>query len=128
MPPLGEFEELVFPLLPAVALAMARPAGIALVLPVFTRAQLGGAARAGFALALALPIVPPASAALQDGLGGPAWFLVVSAKEAFAGVIIGVLFGMPIWAMQSAQARSRTCSGRQRQVRLVSRGQATRTQ
>ncbi len=93
--------EAIFPLVPALALAMARPAGIALLLPVFTRAQLGGPVRAAFALALALPGVAPAAAVLQDA-GGPVWFMLLSAKEAFAGALIGLLFGMPIWAVQSA--------------------------
>lgn len=95
-------EQVIFPLVPAAALAMARPAGIALLLPVFTRAQLGGPVRAAFALALALPGVQPAAAVLQDAAGGAAWFILLSAKEAFAGALLGLLFGMPIWAMQSA--------------------------
>ena len=92
----------ILPLVPATALAMARPAGIALLLPVFTRAQLGGPVRAAFALALALPGISPAAAVLAEGAGGPGWFILLSAKEAFAGALLGFLFGMPIWAVQSA--------------------------
>jgi len=95
-------QQAIFPLMPALALAMARPAGIALLLPVFTRAQLGGPVRAAFALALALPVVEPAAAALRDAAGGPVWFILLSAKEVFAGALLGLLFGMPIWAVQSA--------------------------
>ena len=94
-------QQLVLPFVPALALAMARPAGIALLLPVFTRAQLGGPVRAAFALALALPGVGPAAATLQEA-GGPGWFILLSAKEVFAGALIGLLFGLPIWAVQSA--------------------------
>ena len=92
----------IFPVVPALALAMARPAGIAIVLPVFTRAQLGGPIRAAFALAMALPCVPSASAALTDMAGGVGWLILLSAKEAFAGALLGFLFGMPVWAVQGA--------------------------
>lgn len=95
-------QQVIFPLVPALALAMARPAGIALLLPVFTRAQLGGPVRAAFVLALALPGVLPAAAMLRDAGGGAGWLIVLSAKEVFAGVLLGLLFGMPIWAVQSA--------------------------
>lgn len=81
---------------------MARPAGIALLLPVFTRAQLGGPVRAAFALALAVPGLEPAGLMLREQAGGPGWLILLSAKEAFAGALLGLLFGTPIWAVQGA--------------------------
>ena len=50
----------------AASLAMARPLGAAVVLPVFTRAQLGGPVRGCFALALSLPAVPGVARLLRE--------------------------------------------------------------
>ena len=83
-------------------LAMARPLGVAVVLPVFTRAQLGGIVRSCFAFALALPAVPGAMRGLHGASPDAVWMLLLGAKEAFAGAILGVLAGVPIWAVQGA--------------------------
>ena len=86
----------------ALSLALARPLGAAVTLPVFTRAQLGGPVRGCFAFALSLPAVPGVARLLRDHPSGPAWILLVGVKEAFAGAVLGVLIGVPIWAVQSA--------------------------
>lgn len=93
----------IFPLLVALAISMARPMGAALVLPVFTRAQLGGPVQAGFAMALALPAVPATMAALQ-GAGGVSGLQLglLGFKEVVAGAVLGLLFGLPVWAVQTA--------------------------
>lgn len=92
--------------LTGLVLAMARPFGIALILPVFTRAQMGAPLRAGFALALGLPALPVIVAALGQEAGGqglpqasldPLRIALLAAKEVFAGVLVGLPFGIPIW-------------------------------
>lgn len=102
--------DLVFaPLLTAV-LAMARPLGMTLVLPVFTRAQLGAPITAGFALALGLPAMPLARETLAAGSAqldtllppGALWFGAVALKEVVAGALLGLLFGIPIWIVMAA--------------------------
>lgn len=89
-------------LVAAAGLAMARPLGAAIVLPVFTRAQIGGPVRGCFAFALSLPAVPGAARTLGDAAPDAARLLLLGAKEAFAGVLLGVLVGLPIWAVQCA--------------------------
>ncbi len=86
----------------AIALGMARPMGLALVIPVFTRADVGTPIRAGFALALALPHLQPLTAALQAASPGMLRLGFLGVKEVLAGVLIGLLFGLPLWALQAA--------------------------
>lgn len=87
----------------AAALGMARPAGIVLILPVFTRAEMGTLIRLGLAFGLALPIlgysqqsVGPAEADVQV-----VRLVLVALKELFVGVLIGFVLGIPFWAIQS---------------------------
>lgn len=94
--------------LTGLVLAMARPFGIALILPVFTRAQLGGPLRAGFSLALGLPALPVIVAALaqdDDPPGGSVDSIriaLLAAKEVFAGLLLGLPFGIPVWIASAA--------------------------
>lgn len=81
---------------------MARVFGIAIILPVFTRAQIGNPVRAGFAIALILPILPIA----LESFEGPAQFSnlelsFIVAKELVIGVIMGLLLSFPFWAVQA---------------------------
>ena len=94
-------EDLINPAI-AVALSMARPLGLTLVIPVFTRINLGMPLQAGFAIAVALPQVRPVLMALRDLPAGSLRLGLVAGKEVFAGILIGLLFGLPIWALQSA--------------------------
>lgn len=96
----------IIALLQAAAFAMARPLGVALVLPVFTRAQLGGLVRGCTAFALSLPAVPGIAQALHDAAPDPVLgqlrLVLLGGKEMFVGVLLGILVGIPIWAVQSA--------------------------
>ena len=92
---------LVGPLM-AIGIGMARPMGLALVVPVFTRMDVGLPIRAGFAMALALPNFPPLLHMLQMNPPPTMRLAFLGAKEAVAGILLGLLFGLPIWAMQSA--------------------------
>ena len=90
------------PLVSSVAISMGRPAGSALVLPVFTRAQLGGPVRAAVALAIGLAAVPGINLELTATPVSLPFLALLGIKEVFVGLIIGVLLGLPIWAVQSA--------------------------
>ena len=101
-PEVGTLIGQLAPQLSAVAIAMGRPAGAALVLPVFTRAQLGGPMRAAVAFALGLAAVPGISAELASSPVPAALLVLLGTKEVFVGLLIGVLLGVPIWSVQSA--------------------------
>ncbi|MGI4793702.1 MAG: type III secretion system export apparatus subunit SctT [Janthinobacterium lividum] len=90
----------LMPWVSAAALAMGRPTGAALVLPVFTRAQLGGAARGALAFALGLAMMPALARALPATSLSSVSLLLLGAKELIIGLVIGVLVGVPIWSVQ----------------------------
>lgn len=87
----------------AAGLGAARPAGIMLVLPVFTRSQIGGLIRGCLAVAIELPYV----AYIADGLKAldPDTRLIritlLSLKEACVGLLIGALLSIPLWSIQA---------------------------
>lgn len=95
--------EILFGHVALMAVAMARPTAMILILPVFTRLGLTGLLRAGVAFALALPIAPLLAADLPDvlALGGGA-LLAILLKEMALGFLLGLVFGVPFWAAQSA--------------------------
>jgi type III secretion protein T len=86
-----------------VAVATARIMAMILVLPVFTRLGLTNLMRTGVAFALALPVMPLLAADLPGviGLGGGTLVAVIL-KEAALGFLLGLVFGVPFWAAQSA--------------------------
>lgn len=100
--PVSDLLRQAFPLLEAVALAAGRPAGAAIVLPVFSRAQLSNTVKATVALALAFPVVPPILEGLKAQSFTTSVLVLLEVKEVFIGVIIGMLMGLPIWSVQAA--------------------------
>jgi type III secretion protein T len=83
-------------------IAAMRTLGIALVFPVFTKAELGGVIRSGFALAMGLPVMWH----VTDSIGalGPhqnAQLVLIAMKELMVGGLIGFMFGVPFWAVQA---------------------------
>ncbi|KUM27480.1 translocation protein [Mesorhizobium loti] len=88
----------------AAGLAAARAVGIMLILPVFTRSQIGGLIRACLAVAFGLPCLAP----IRDGLqllDTDTRFIQVTLlglKEIFVGLLLGILLGIPIWSLQAA--------------------------
>lgn len=92
----------LMPLLSATALAMGRPAGAAIVLPIFTRAQLGGPVRAAVAFSLGLAAIPAIDRQLVAHPVAVPLLALMGAKELFIGLLIGVMTGVPIWSVQSA--------------------------
>lgn len=86
----------------AYALALARPLGLVAIHPLFTRAQLSGVLRGAVATALALPVVPLLGHALDGGAIGPVGLMLLGAKEAVFGAALGLLLGVPFWALDLA--------------------------
>ncbi|MDQ8726878.1 type III secretion system export apparatus subunit SctT [Bradyrhizobium sp. LHD-71] len=83
-------------------IAAMRTLGVTLVFPVFTKAELGGILRSGFALALGLPVMWHAiesTAALGPNQG--AQLVLIAMKELLVGTLIGFMFGVPFWAIQA---------------------------
>ncbi|WFU40121.1 type III secretion system export apparatus subunit SctT [Bradyrhizobium sp. CB82] len=90
-------------LIVAAGLGAARPAGIMLVLPVFTRSQIGSLIRGYLAVAIELPYL----AQIGDGLKAldPDTRLIkitlLGLKEACVGLVIGALLSIPLWSLQA---------------------------
>lgn len=84
-------------------LAMMRPYGMLLILPLFTARSLGSSLlRNGLVFAIALPVTPlfsPTSLVAQDTL--TAWFWVLC-MELLIGVMIGFVAAIPFWAIDMA--------------------------
>ncbi len=90
------------PLLAALALATARMLGLLLILPLSTRLGLTGLLRGGVALALALPVAPALLGPLLAAPVGGARLLLLGTKEAFVGLVLGIVFAVPFWAAEAA--------------------------
>ncbi|NRP75563.1 hypothetical protein ILFOPFJJ_06486 [Ensifer psoraleae] len=88
----------------AAGLGAARAMGIMMVLPVFTRTQIGGLIRSCLAVAFALPCL----AHVSDGLRAldPETRLIqvtlLGVKEIFVGLLLGTFLGIPLWSLQAA--------------------------
>jgi type III secretion protein T len=86
----------------ATGFAVARTAGLIIVMPAFTRLGLTGTLKAATALAFALPIVPMVAAALASEQLTVTTIAALSLKEVFIGIVIGVVLGVPFWAAEAA--------------------------
>ncbi|MGQ4274907.1 type III secretion system export apparatus subunit SctT [Terrihabitans sp. B22-R8] len=87
----------------AAGLGSARAVGIMLILPVFTRPQIGGLVRGAFAIAITLPLVHQIGADLVriEGQGRMVQIALLGLKEVFVGLLIGMLLSIPLWAIQA---------------------------
>ncbi len=85
----------------AYAVALGRPLAFVSLNPVFTRAQIGGLLRGAVATAFALPMIPHLAAVLPPELQ-PVPLLLLTAKEAAVGAALGLLLGVPFWALDVA--------------------------
>jgi type III secretion protein T len=101
----ADFQQFIDGALPALlglGIAALRTLGVALVFPVFTKAELGSIVRSGFALALGLPVMWHATESI--GALGPhqsAQLVLIAMKELMVGALIGFMFGVPFWAIQA---------------------------
>lgn len=95
--------EIVYPILMAAGIGMARAMGVILITPAFNRLGLTGLIRSAVAVTIALPMVPFVFAILSSM--GPLPISTLAAilvKELMIGVVIGVVFGIPFWAAEVA--------------------------
>lgn len=90
--------------LPLLALAMARPLGAMLLLPMFSQAMLGSTLlRGALALLAAIPALPMlAPQLLPDPLHAPAAYLLLLAGEMTLGLLLGFSAAIPFWALDMA--------------------------
>ncbi|AJC23313.2 type III secretion system export apparatus subunit SctT [Pandoraea pulmonicola] len=79
--------------------AMLRPLGVAMLLPVFSVGMLGaGLLRNALVLALALPVVPLVHAAPEMPAQWTAWAALIL-RELSLGGLLGFAAALPFWAM-----------------------------
>lgn len=88
--------------LTAYALGLARPLALVSVNPLFTRASVSALLRGAIATALALPALPMLGRALDAGAPGGGALLLLVVKEAALGTALGLLSGVPFWALDLA--------------------------
>lgn len=89
--------------LTALAVAAARVQGFVRFFPLFVRLGLQGPVSGGVALALAVPgavVLQPLMPAVMEA--GPLALLGLVAKELLVGAGLGLLLGVPFWAVQAA--------------------------
>jgi type III secretion protein T len=92
------------PFLPMLAVAMLRPLGVLLMMPMLSSRALGGSlCRNALIVVMALPIVPLqlAHAAELSALSGAA-LVMLGLKEVVIGFLIGFCVAMPFWAIEMA--------------------------
>jgi type III secretion protein T len=106
MEELGSLRDIInasYSYLIAIGLTMPRIMGIVSVIPVFTQIGLTGLLRTGVVIAIALPLLPYTMDAMQQfGDLGVGHVAAVVIKEGFIGLVIGFMFGLPFWGIQSA--------------------------
>lgn len=86
----------------AYGLALSRPTAMLAVNPVFTRAQITGLIRGCVATALALPMVPVVVETLPSDGVSLISLMILGGKEAAIGAALGLLLGIPFWALAVA--------------------------
>ncbi len=87
----------------AMGLTIPRIMAVVTVVPIFTQIGLTGLLRTGFVAAMAFPLLPYTVDAMQTfGDLGFGHIAAVVIKEGFVGLLIGFMFGLPFWGIQSA--------------------------
>ncbi|GAB3629243.1 EscT/YscT/HrcT family type III secretion system export apparatus protein [Pandoraea terrae] len=86
--------------LPTLAVAMVRPMGLALLLPLLSQGMLGAALlRNAMLLALAMPVLPVVHEALVPmSLTTSAW-IALALRELTIGLLLGFVSAIPFWAV-----------------------------
>lgn len=100
---LSVLTELVYPVLVAAGVGMARAMGVILITPAFNRLGLTGLIRSSVAVTVALPVIPFVFITLSS-VGPLSTFTLVAIliKELLVGMVIGLVFGIPFWAAEVA--------------------------
>lgn len=107
---MGEFDEpfreivtIGFSFMIALTLGMARVTGMLIILPIFVRTGITGILRSGVAIAIALPLIPYVMDQVNNvGQPGMLVLMGVILKEGFVGFMLGFVFGVPFWGIESA--------------------------
>ena len=95
--------DLLGPTFTAIAVAVSRAVALGAVLPIFAWLGLTGVLRNAVIIAIALPMVSQVTSELAVLAPlQPGQVLMLVAKEAVVGVLLGVLFGLPFWAVEAA--------------------------
>ncbi len=99
----SELVTLIHTFLIAMVLGMARVTGMLIILPIFVRTGITGILRSGVAIAIALPLVPYVIDQVNS-VGQPNMLVLMGVilKEGFVGFILGLVFGVPFWGIESA--------------------------
>jgi type III secretion protein T len=92
----------IFGHLVAFALAIARPTALVMMFPVFVRLGLTGLIRGGFVVALSLPVIPGLVDVLPPAGTATMRLAGLALKEALIGGLLGLLLGVPFWAVEVA--------------------------
>jgi len=95
--------DIAYPLLVAMSVGMARAMGMIMLTPAFMRLGLTGMLRSAVAFAIALPVVPTVFVTLgTDAMPGAVDLAGLVIKEMCIGAVIGIAFGIPFWAAETA--------------------------
>lgn len=86
----------------SLAMAMTRPLGLFIILPVFTRLGLPDFLRAVVVLTVALPLAGALADPIKEAELTAIRLTVLGFKEVFIGLIMGFLIAIPFWAMEIA--------------------------
>jgi type III secretion protein T len=86
----------------ATFLGSARLMGMMIAFPLFTQAQIEGLFRFAIVVAFSLPVIIGTFPSVADP-GSIGWLklLMLGVKEVIIGVILGVAFALPFWAVQT---------------------------
>lgn len=85
----------------AAVIALARPTAMLAVHPVLARGHLTGLLRGAVAAVLAVPAIPHLAGQVVVGTP-PLALLLLTAKEAAMGAVLGFVLGLPFWAFEVA--------------------------
>jgi type III secretion protein T len=92
-----ELTNLLYPMVVALALAVARIGAAAVIVPFLGGHVLSGAVRNAVIVGLAIPVVPVVHASLGGVTVTPLALFGLVAKEAFLGIVIGFLSSIAFW-------------------------------
>lgn len=95
--------EVAYPAITATSLAMARCLGLVMISPVFNRLGITGLLRTLVAFVFALPVIPVLLPLVTEHAVLPTQrYVGMLLVEMVVGMILGAIYGVPIWAAEAA--------------------------